>query len=76
MDVVCIFVAADGAHVRIQTLTGMEPVVFQSVALPFCKRMDDLGSRIILFFDPEGYRALHTVQIVVHAGLRAYEQRS
>ena len=74
MDVVGHLVAADGVHIGIQPLARAETVQFQSVALPFCKRMDNFQP--LARAEIKGHRALHAVEIVVQTACGIYKQRS
>jgi len=69
-----VLVAADGVHVRIQSLAGEEAVALERKALPLCQRLHDL--RLCLRAqDIERYRALIAVEVVVQTGLFIDEQR-
>ena len=54
----------------------MESVFFQRITFPFRQRMYNLCHVIILFFNTECNRALHTVQVVVQAAALHDEQGS
>ena len=74
MQVVQLFIPADGVHIGIDALAHAEVIFLQREPLPFCQRMYYLslrahGGHI------EGYRTFITVQIVVQTGAFAHEQR-
>ena len=69
-----VLIAADGVHVRIQSLAGEEAVALECKALPLRQRLHDL--RLCLRAqDIERYRALIAVEVVVQTGLFIDEQR-
>ena len=61
MDVVCIFITTYRTHICVKPFAGMEIVILQCISLPFCKRMNDLCNRTILFFDVKGNRTFYAV---------------
>ena len=74
MQIVEVFVAADGVHVGIEAEAHPEAVLCQGVALPLRQRMDDLGNFARrLYVERDG--ALDAVQVVVEAAFAGDEQR-
>lgn len=67
MQVAQFFVAADGIHVGVQPLAGRKSVLVQRHPFPLGQRMDDL-CRPAGLGNIEGYRPLHTVQVIVETG--------
>ena len=65
MDVVGLFISADGAHVSIKPLAVGKTVFLQGKPLPLRKGVDDFGLRVILLLDTESDRSLYTVQVIV-----------
>ena len=61
MDVVGLFVPADGVHVSVKTFTHVEVIAFQSETFPFGERVDDLERLVVLLLYAEADRALHAV---------------
>ena len=61
MDIIRLFVAADGIHIRIEAFSLLETVFLKRIAFPLCKGMDNFGFRIILFLDAKGYRAFYAI---------------
>ena len=74
VEVVQILVPADGIHVGVQALAGVELIALQSQTLPLGQRVDHHGG-VGHAADVKGDGALHAVQIVVQAGRLSYEQR-
>ena len=75
VQVVQLFIPADGVHIAVQALAHMEVVVLQSFALPLCQRLHHLCLNAAVL-DIKGDLALHAVQVVVQAGGRFQKQRS
>ena len=70
VDIVCVFVAADGHHVGVKPLSNAETVFAEGVALPFRKGVNDL-CHLPGFLYVKRYRALHSVEVVVKSRLGA-----
>ena len=68
-----LLVPADGVHVGVQTLAGLEVIALEGHALPLGQGVDHLGG-LFHAVDIKGDRALHAVQVVVQAGLGGDEQ--
>ncbi len=75
MDVVQALVPANGVHVGIQTVAGVETVALEGQPLPFGQGMNHLALGPAHGGDVEAYGALHTVEVVVEAGVFVHEQR-
>ena len=74
VEIVQIFIAADGVHIAVQALAHAEVVVLQGLALPFCQRLHHLCFNAAVL-DIKGDFALHAVQVVVQAGGCFQKQR-
>ena len=61
MNVIRIFVAADGVHIRIQSLAWTKAIFMQCKAFPFCKGMYDFCILSVLFLDIKYNRPLYAV---------------
>ena len=74
MEIVKLLVAAECVHVAVKTAVGGKSVFCKRVALPLCKRMNDLdrGSR---GRNVKRHRALHAVQVVVEPAFGTHEHR-
>ena len=75
MDIVQLFVPADGVHIGVQAVAQGEVVPLQGQPLPFCQGMDYLGIHSHSG-NIEGYRPFHTAQVVIQTGALGDEQRS
>ena len=74
VQVVQLFIAANGVHIGIQAVAGIKPIVTQGLALPLGKALHHLA----LFAAVQHiklHRAFYTVQIVVQAGAHFHKQR-
>lgn len=74
VEIIRILVAAYGIHVRIETLAGLEAVIFEGAALPLRKRLDDFNIAVHVFYI-ERNGALDAVQCIVESGIRAHKKR-
>ena len=74
MEVVYLFVAADGIHIGKQALADVELVALQRQPLPLRKRMDDLRLGVYVG-NVKTDRPLVAVQVIVQAGGLLHEQR-
>ena len=74
VQVIQLLVPADGVHVGVNALAGVDIVAIERHALPLGQRMDDLRVGVRAG-NIEADRALHAVEIVVQAGGRLDEQR-
>ena len=61
MNIVRLFISADGAHIGVKSFAHGKSVFFQGIPFPLCQGLHDLGFPLLLIFDIEGYRTLHTV---------------
>ena len=61
MNIVGIFVPADGIHIGIEPFSGRKTVFMQCEALPFCERVHDLCILAVLFLNIKRNRALYAV---------------
>ena len=75
MEIVQILVPADGIHVGVQALAGVELIALQSQTLPLGQRVDHHGG-VVHGPDVEGDGALHAVEVVVEAGAGLHEEGS
>jgi len=74
VQVIQLLVAADGVHVGVNALAGMDVVAVERHALPLGQRMNDLRV-CVRARNIESDRAFHAVEVVVQAGIRLDEQR-
>ena len=75
VDVVQALVPADGVHVRIQAVAGIEAVALEGQALPLGQRVDHLSVGTLHGGNVEAHGPLHAVEVVVEAGVPIHEQR-
>ena len=75
VEVVDLFVAADGVHVGEQALADLEVVALERKTLPFGQRMNDLGIGADVG-NVKGDGTLDAVEVVVQTGIFIHEQRS
>jgi len=75
MQVVQFLVGTDGVHVSVNAVAGLGLEGAQFHALPFGKRMNDLGTTLLDVLDGENNGALNAVQIIVDASSRKNEKR-
>ena len=75
VQVVQFLVPANGVHVGVKTYSGNKAIVMEGLPLPLGQTMYHLGGSSGL---PDGkfYRPLHTVQVVVEAGVGFQEKGS
>ena len=73
MEVVQLLIPADGVHVGVEPLSGVELIALQSQALPLGQGVDHLGG-VLHPVDLKGDGALHPVQVIVEAGGGGDEQ--
>lgn len=74
VQIIQLLVAADGVHVGVNALAGVDVVAIERHALPLGQRMDDLRVGVRAG-NIETDRALHAVEIIVQAGGRLDEKR-
>ena len=74
MQVIQLFIAPDGVHIRIDALAGMDIIAIECHALPFGEGMDDLRLSICVG-DIEANGTLDAVEVVIQTGGRLHEQR-
>ena len=75
MEVVDLFVAADGVHVGEQALADLEVVALERKTLPLGQRMNDLGIGADVG-NVKGDGTLDAVEVVVQTRIFIHEQRS
>ena len=75
MDVVQLFIPADGVHIGVKAAAYRKIVALEGQTLPFCQRVDDLRLRAHSG-DVEADGALIAVQIVVETGILRHKQGS
>ena len=74
VQVVKLFVAADGVHVGHKSLAGAEPILSKGIALPFGQAVHNFSALIQAgYIKADG--ALHAVQIIVQAAAVQNKQR-
>ena len=74
VDVVQLFVGADGVHIRVESVASRDAISSQLHALPFGQRVHHLGTSVAHIFDGERYGALHAVEVVVQARIGKDEE--
>ena len=75
VEIIQILVPADGVHIGVQALAGVELVALEGQALPLSQGVHHHGG-VIHAPDVEGDRTLHAVEVVVEAGRGGHKQRS
>ena len=75
VEVVQFFVSPNGVHVGIDAVTRLHFILVQSHSLPLCQRLHDFHLTLVHVLNGEIHPALHTVQRIVEARFREYEQR-
>jgi hypothetical protein len=74
VDVVQALVPADGVHVGIQAVAGVEAVPLEGQALPLGQGVDHFPGGPADGGDVEAHGPLHAVEVVVEAGVPVHEQ--
>ena len=75
MEVVHLFVAADGVHIGEQALADIELVALERQTLPLGEALHDL--RVVVDVgDIEADGALHAVEVIVQTGIFFHEEGS
>ena len=75
VDVVQAFVPADGVHVGIEPVAGVEAVALEGQALPLGQGVDHLPLRARDGGDVEAHRPLHAVEVVIQSRVLIHKQR-
>ena len=75
MQVIQLFVGADGVHVGIKTVTGSDAVSSEFHSFPLGQRMHHLGAAFTHIFDRERNRPFDAVQVVVDSRPGQHEKR-
>ena len=55
------FIAADSVHIGVKPFTVCKAIFLERVALPLCKRLNNLSLPFILLFDAEADRTLNAI---------------
>ena len=74
VEVIDLFVAADGVHIGKQTLADVELIALERETLPLGQRLHHLRIRTNVG-NVKSDRTLHAVQVVVQTGVFLHEQR-
>ena len=61
VDIVGDFIAADGVHIGVKSFAVCKAVFLERVALPLCKRLNNLSLPLILLLDAEADRAFNAI---------------
>ena len=74
MQIVQLFICPYRIHVGVDAVPRLYPVFCKSESLPFCERMYHLRFGFSHILDFEGYRALHSVEVIIDAHPFQHEQ--
>ena len=75
VDVVQLFVGADGVHVGVESVSRGDLVGSELHAFPLGQRVHHFGTAFAQVADRERHGAFHAVEVVVDARARKHEQR-
>ena len=73
VEVVDLFVAADGVHIGEKSLAGVELIALECQTLPLRQRMDDLRVYTDVG-DVEAHRTLVPIQIIIQTGILLHKK--
>ena len=65
MQIAQLLICPDGIHIGIDPISRLDTVFSQRKSFPFGKGMHDFRLGICHILDPERYRTLHSVEIIV-----------
>ena len=74
VQVAQLLVGADGIHVSVDAVAGLNAVFGQGEAFPLGQRVYHFGLRVAQILDGEGYGAFHSVEVVVDTHALQYEE--
>ena len=75
MEVVQLFVGADGVHIGVDAVSAGNLILRQRHPFPLCQRVDDLGPLVAHIADGESHRPFDAVEVVVDAQSALDKQR-